>query len=465
MTVAWILIVGCAVVAVLPILARALQRRFDPFEPIALFALAFAVMFVLRPSVMIAEGAIGFWGVDLHDTLPVALLLGLVGSVSFVYGYELRVGASLARRLPTPGLLDPRATAVSALAVAAVGLACFVVLLPASDPGESLRIVLGGRDEALGEVLDASSTYVFYASWALAPAALVLTGLALRDRRSVYWILAVAVLGVALLRTVPLGSRMVLLPLLGGILVLGYVLRGKRPSVRNVALLALAGIFLSYVMVVVRDPDRRSDLSGEVRRVVERPDAILYPLTGGEDAEMVPALSAALTAVPDELGHRFGAATVGDFVTRPIPRELWAGKPLPAREQVVEHVWPQFYPDLNPTFTPLLALFWDLSFAGVAIGMTLFGIGARVLYAWFRARSESFAAQLVFAATVWFTVIGIRNDPVDTVIFALFLVVPVLVIVAVSGDTGRLANLLRHSRSEPDRTRPTASTTRDAAPL
>jgi hypothetical protein len=465
MTSSWILIAGCGIVTALPIFARTFQRRLDPFEPVVLFALAWAVMFVLRPSVMIADGSFGFWGVDLRGTLPLALFLGLVGAVAFVCGYELRAGASLARRLPPPRELDTRATAVSGIAVGVIGVVFFVVLLPASDPLQSLRVVLGGRDEALGEVLADSSTYVFYASWALVPASLALAGVALSARRPVYWILAGAVLVVALLRTVPFGSRMALLPLLGGLLVLWYALQGRRPSVRSVALLALAAVCLSYVLVVVRDPERRGDLSGEVRRVVERPHAILYPLTGGEDAEMVPALAGALTAIPDDLGYRFGAATLGDLVTRPIPRELWVGKPLPAREQVIRHVWPQFFPGLNPTFTPILAFYRDLSVAGVVIGMALLGMAARVLYAWFRAWSDSFAAQLLFASTVWFTVIAIRNDPVDTVVFALFLVVPVLAIVAVSGDVGRLANMLRRGRSEPDRTRPTGSTTQDAAHL
>jgi hypothetical protein len=97
--------------------------------------------------------------------------------------------------------------------------------------------------------------------------------------------------------------------------------------------------------------------------------------------------------------------------------------------------------------------------------MALLGIAARVLYAWFRARSDSFAAQLLFAATVWFTVIATRNDPVDTVVFALFLVAPVIAIVAVSGNSGRLANALRRAPSEPDHARPTTSATHDTAPL
>ena len=56
-------------------------------------------------------------------------------------------------------------------------------------------------------------------------------------------------------------------------------------------------------------------------------------------------------------------------------------------------MWPQFFPGLNPTFTPILAFYRDLSVAGVVIGMALLGMAARVLYAWFRAWSDSFAVS------------------------------------------------------------------------
>jgi hypothetical protein len=240
-------------------------------------------------------------------------------------------------------------------------------------------------------------------------------------------------------------------------------MRGRRPGGRTIALLLVSAIVVSYVMVVVRDPERRSDPTGEIQRILDRPDALLYPLTRGEDAEMSAALSAALTVVPDELGYRWGGATLGDLVTRPVPRELWAGKPLPAREQIVEHVWPQFFPGLNPAFSPLLSFYWDLGLAGVALGMGLFGIGARALYAWFLANETAFAAQLIFAACIWFTVIGIRNDLVDTVVFALFIVVPIVAIVAVSGRTGSLARLFRSSRGRHG-VGASPSTARDAGP-
>jgi hypothetical protein len=440
MSSAWILLVGCGVVLALPLVARIARRELDPFEPIVLFALAYGVMFVLRPAVMLAEDTTRFWGVEFGETLPRALLLAFLGAVAFVCAYELTPGSSRGAGAPTADRLDRSAATVAALAVGLVGLAAFVVLLPTSDPVEALRLVLGGRSEELRDIVLDSSTYLWYGSWMLAPAALVLTGLALEARnRLSLWVCAAVALALTLLRTVPLGSRLVLLPLVGGLFVLAYVMRGKRPSTAVIALVAVLALSTSYAMLIVREPESRSDVAGEVNRLLRKPHALLYPLTRGEDAEMAAALSAALTVVPDELGYRFGGATLGDLVTRPVPRELWAGKPLPAREQVVERVWPQFYPGLNPAFSPLLSFYWDLGLVGVVLGMAVFGLGARLLYAWFVARERALAAQLLFASSLWFVVIGIRNDPVDTAVFALFLVAPVMVIVAVSGRSGRRA--------------------------
>ena len=442
MSAAWILLVGSAVVLALPLAVRAAQRRLDPFEPIVLFSVAYGVMFVLRPAVMLAEDNTRFWGVEFGDRLPLTMLLAFVGGVAFVCAYELkRQGRDEAAR--PVDRLDRSAATAAALGVALVGLLAFVVILPTRDPVETLHLVVGGRSEELRAVVLDSSTYLWYASWMLAPAAVVLTGLAIEARRTIPWLCATTVLALTLLRTVPLGSRLVLLPLIGGIFVLVYVMRRRRPSAKVIALVAVLALLTSYVMLIVRQPEDRSDVAGEVDRLVRKPHALLYPLTRGEDAEMAAALSAALT---DDFGYRFGGATVGDLVTRPIPRELWSGKPLPVHEQVVERVWPQFYPGLNPAFSPLLSFYWDLGIAGVAIGMALFGYGARCVFDWFRKRETTLAAQLLFSSSLWFVVIGIRNDPVDTAVFALFLVAPVIAIVAVSDRSGRLAARLGSAR-------------------
>src|SRR5436189_1824092 len=102
MSSATILVGGIGVVLALPLVVRIVRRTFDPFEPIVIFSLAYAVMFVARPASMLGHGRLNWLGVDIRGTLPLALLHAFVGAVAFVGAYELRVGQALARTLPKP---------------------------------------------------------------------------------------------------------------------------------------------------------------------------------------------------------------------------------------------------------------------------------------------------------------------------------------------------------------------------
>jgi hypothetical protein len=443
----WLTIAACAVVLVLPIAWRVKERRFDPFEPIVLFALAYGAMFVVRPAAMLIRGERFFWGLDVLPYLPRALVLALVGAVAFIVGYELRAGRTLARRAPAPAPIESRVAIYGALATAGVAIVALLVLLPVTDGLDSLRVLLNGRSDDLGELLRDSSTYVLYATFLFAPAALVLIGVALRDRSPRTFAVGAIVLLVALVRVTPVGGRIVLLPLLGGILVLVYVMRGRRPSVPLLTALGLVALVGSFVLLHVRDTTDDLTLGTAADELRDRPQAVLDPILTSADAEMVLALSGGLSVIPDDLGHRWGGATVGNLVTRPIPRELWESKPLPPGQEVVRTVWPQHYPSLDPAFSPLLVLYWDLALPGVALGMALFGLLARLLYAWFLLHRHELGAQLLFAASVWFVVIGARNDPVDTIVLAAFLVGPVAAIVIVASTAAT-----RTFSSEPDDT-------------
>jgi len=439
----WVLIGGIALALALPITWRVAGRRFDPFEPIVLFVLAYGTMFVARPATMLVNHEFVFWDLDTRPELSRALLIALVGAVGFVAAYETAVGSALAARLPTPGPVDTRRATGLALGIAALGLVALLVFLPLSEPGTSLKVLLGGRSDELGALLDDTSTYLWYGSLLLAPAALTLVALAIRDRN--LWIGAAGgvVLALALARVVPIGGRIVLLPLLGGLFVLVYVMRDRRPRVVLLAGLAAVALLGSFFSLHFRDPNDPSTLRTAVDDLRKRPQVVLDPVLRGPDGEMVLALSGALTVIPDPLGYRWGGATVGNLAIRPIPRELWSEKPRPPGETVVATVWPELYPSLDPAFSPLLVLYWDFGAAGVLLGMALFGIAARLLYEWFLLHRRRLGAQLLFASGIWFVVIGARNDPVDTIVFGVFLLAPIAAIVALARQPAPLRTDLR----------------------
>ena len=447
----WALIAACAVVLVLPLVWRARRRRFDPFEPIVLFALAWGAMFVVRPTAMLMGDERSFWGLDVLPTLPRALLLPGVGATAFVVGYELLPARRVAVRLPTPRPIDESIAVTAALVTCLVALVALAFFLP-SNALEALRVLLGGRSAELGEALSRTWNYVVNTSLLFAPAALVLTALALRRRSPLLIATTLLVLLVALVRVLPAG---------GSVRPPALARRHRRARVRDARQATAhrrargdrsARVRRLLFHPAVPQPTDDRTLETAVEELAERPHAIFDPVVNSADAEMVLSLSAALTVVPEELPHRWGGATVGNLATRPVPRELWSGKPRPPGETVVATIWPQHYPALNLAFTPLLPLYWDFGLLGVAAGMAVFGFLCRLLYEWFAIHRRDFVAQVVYAASVWFVVIAARNDPVDTIVLAAFLLAPVIAIIAVASEgvlPARIRTLPRHPRRRP----------------
>lgn len=432
MNVTAILSGGVAIALALPLAQRVLVRRFDIFEPIVVFAFAFAVMFVVRPLSMLINNDMVYFGVDVRRTLPLAVLLALAGAVAFVVAYELPWGRALAVRIPRPrGELDETRMAAAALFVGILGLLALFIVLPTSRGLSALDPLVNGRGAELGRVLTNTSTYLWYGSLLLIPASLAFFALALRRRRSGF-VAAAAIFGsVALLRTIPTGNRLALLVYVGGAVVFVYLRRARRPGLATLAAGVVVALVGSYFFLTLRDPDSRAHALRTVERVTSNPTRLFRPIVRGADAEMAPALAGALTVIPERLDYRFGGATLGDLVIRPIPRQLWPGKPYPPGHEVVTTVWPDaaMY-GFDPAFTPLLFFFWDFGVPGVLIGMATFGLVARLAYERMLQDSDRMDTQLLFAAFLWFMVIASRNDPADTVVQAAFLLVPLAAILA-----------------------------------
>jgi hypothetical protein len=252
---------------------------------------------------------------------------------------------------------------------------------------------------------------------------------AVRKRRAWAWGAAALVVAGTLAYLFPEGRRIVMLPLLGGILVFVYVHRRRRPSVPALVALAAVALLASYAAVVVRDQQARARAGEEFVKVVKRPDLVLDLVLTRSDAEMAPVLAGAFTVVPERTGYRWGQVTIGELLVRPVPRQLWPGKPRPVSDRIVAMVWPAYVgTTFRPVFTPLLSLYWDFGVTGVIAGMAIFGIACRALYEWFRRHRDALGAQLVFSAALWYVVVGVRNDPVDTVVLASFVMVPLVLV-------------------------------------
>jgi hypothetical protein len=432
------LLSATGVVLAAPLGRRLLERRFDLFEPIVLFAVAYGVMFVVRPAAMVATHHLAYDGprtsTDVSATFTKMLVLALLGAVAFVAAYEAPLGGRLASGWR--GLSDvatPRVVVI-ALAIGLVGVGSFVAFLVSSSGVSSLSLIFRGRTAELSRDVAGTTFYLWYSFFLLVPATLLLVAVGLERRRKVLLIVGLALGALFLLRTVPLGARIAILPLVGGALVFAYLRRARRPSV--VALVAFAVIALvgSAFLSDLRGRGTRGESVGQTIVRSTHPHRIMEPLTSGPDTEMAPVLAAALTKIPKKLHYTYGGTIFGDLVSRPIPRALWSDKPEVPRDKLIATLWPveRKKGGINPEFSILLYFFWDFGIPGLVAGMLLFGLAARALFEYFRAYRRSTAVQVLYSLALWFVVIGLRNSPVDTVVQAVFVVLPAWIAFRVS---------------------------------
>jgi hypothetical protein len=421
------LIVAIGAILAAPVLVRIVRHEFDPFEPIVLFALAYGVMFVVRPTYMIARSHLAYDGplnsTDVSSTFSKMLVLALAGAGAFVVGYQLRLGPRLAARRRGHVDLTERRVVLVAGITGALGIVSLLVFA-ASTSGFSL-IFRGDSNELANQVAD-KSFYLWYSFFLLVPATLVLLAVGLERRRKALLVAASALGAVFLLRTVPLGARFALLPLLGGAFVLHYVRRTTRPSPIGLVAVALVALVGSSFLSDLRGRATRSETVAQTVVRSTRPARIAAPFLSGPDSEMAPVLAAALKVIPKKLPYTYGRTIFGDLVSRPIPRTLWSDKPLPPRNKLIDSLWPvqRQKAGINPEFSVLLYFYWDFAIFGVLGGMLLYGIGARTLFEYFLNHRHELQAQVVYSLSLWFVVIGLRNGPVDTFVPMVFMVFP-----------------------------------------
>ena len=292
-----LLVLAIGIVVILPIGVRLVQGRFDPFEPTVIFALAYATMFVLRPATMIANNEYSLAqvsSVDLYPAFNRMLILALLGAVSFVAGYGLPVGKRLAELAPRPPSEFDRTTAtVVALVAAGIGLLSFLLFVVRGGGVSALPLVLGGRSQELIALTSESPKYLDYGSLMLVGPAVLLFSLYRQRRTGAMLALTVIVFAAAVIVRGSSGSRVALLPLLGGMLVFWFVSRRARPRVftgilvAGLALIISAGIFYgrsAQYQGPGSAPTAGADYRAGFSKAVSSPLAPLEPISKAQDA-------------------------------------------------------------------------------------------------------------------------------------------------------------------------------------
>lgn len=445
------LVVAIGAVLVAPIVRRVIQRRLDPFEPIAVAVLAYGVMFVVRPAAMIVDDSRVLVGpratLDVSATFTEMLVLALVGAVALVVGYELVGAAAVARRRPlrrAAPSFNAHAVVGAALAMACVGLVALTALVATSGGVRALREMFEAGNTALPES-GSGAMYAWFLFLMTIPATVVILGVAFERRSKVLMATGAMLACLVLVEAIPTGSRITLLPFVGGILVFLYIRRRARPSIVTLAIVGVVALFASAFLSDLRGRSTRGETVAETAARAASPSRLGSSLTSGPDTEMAPALAAALAVIPEDLPHSYGKTIAGDLVVRPVPRGLWAEKPEVPRNDLLATIWPVEYRrgTINAEFSALLYFYWDFGVIGIVFGLMLYGVIFRWLYAYFREKDDQLATQVLYSLALWFVVIGLRDSPVDTVVRAVFVLAPVPLIFLV----GRAASLTGEGRA------------------
>jgi hypothetical protein len=363
------------------------------------------------------------------------LILALLGAAGFVGGYFSPVGRKVPRIGAANRAYNLDIVGRAAIATAAVGAAALVAVLLQAGGWSGLGLIFRGRTASFTAAIGSLSFYPWSAALVLVPAGLVLFALACERRQKHLWGAFIAVAVFVGLRALPTGDRMVLLMFVGGVFVIFYLHRQRRPRVLTLVALGLAAIYLSAFLSDLRGRSTRHEsVIATASNIGSRPGHVWTRVVSGPDSEMAPVLAAAVAVIPSHEPHTFGMTMLRDVIERPIPRALWSDKPHSARDRLISLLWPKDFArkSINPEFSILLYPYWDFGYLGVIVVLAAVGAGARILSNYGRFRTDDSLAQALFAASLWFVPVVLRDTPTEALVQAVFVIGPILGIMQLS---------------------------------
>jgi oligosaccharide repeat unit polymerase len=420
------LLIALCLVSPAPIVIRAVQGRFDPFEPIQILAIVIIALFVLRPLAELHFGLQTYGPFFVRDGFNGALLIQLVGISALYLGYSLSAGRRLAPRVRTLSAdwdLD-RATIFAAglLGFAVLTFAVFVL------PTGGLRALLPQASSTVdpGGLTQNNTAWVYLGPYMTIPAAFI--ALAVRRRRkgpltaALFWFAVAA----ALVLTVPRGQRTFILALIVPVIALPYVRRMRRPSGLAVVVGLLVAVLAMNVLLRERRGGTGDPISTAVSALTSPGDQIKAFFTGPDPSEFsVSALE--YQVVPKDVPFSPGVTPLS-ILAGPVPKTIWSNKPRAATLNVTNYLffqqsllgrasnWPATFGDM----------YADYGFIAVALYSFLIGIGVRLLFEYYKRNESNPTVQLVFVATLPLLVVFLRSSTTDAIAQSFVLVGPIL---------------------------------------
>ena len=407
------LIIGAGLVCLIPVFVGLLRGEHDVFEPSYLFALAFGVLFVIRPALewSATHGVPTMGGLDPTPTYLAAIAVTTLGAIAFYAGYFSPVGAHLARRLPaSPDVLDAARVRTGALSVAVLGIGMYLAFLVTTGGLGSFAAVIAGRNPDFVSSISQPAGYLYSGLQFLFPAGVILLVTA-RRWMSLSGLAGLAMVAMSVVPQLFTGARSATLPALLTLGLLWYLRRGTRPRLVTMIALALVGFVL--VISVPRDyrntDDRTGSLVDAVESSIGNAEATGREFILGLDTAMLPAFAIEISQVPDAIPYQLGSTYV-EAALRPIPRAFWSAKPDAAETQLMQVLWPDLAAQrIGLAFSLFGEPYLNFGLPGVLAISALFGVAWRGLWEYWRRQPANVVAIGIFAISWPFLVVYLRG--------------------------------------------------------
>jgi hypothetical protein len=425
----WALIVAMAVVTAIPFVVRAVQRKFDPFDPILIFALGIAVIFVARPITELTNNMQDYAGYFTRPGFNGAMTIVLVGTASLYVGYALPVGRRWAERARTPSSswdVDLAVRFASRMLV----FGAFLYLLNAAATGgigQALEFFIG-RGATSDAVQSKSSGWLYLGPYLTLPASLLLLSAwqRTRSRKSLALFLLSLTIGLAI--TVPRGDRTYVLALLLPLLVLRPLRQRRRPRPLAIVVSLVVGILAINFLQIYRNVTNRSHASQTLTSAFSHPLSPIHTLLIGPDVSFFSVLELQDEIQPHQLPFDPGATPLS-ILAGPIPSLIWKNKPQAAAVPVTVYLFYQQALISKASNDPAMFgdMYADYGFPTLVLYSVLVGIALRALYVYLRRHERVIGVQLAFASCIPLMIILLRGALTDTIARSIVLTVPLLV--------------------------------------
>jgi hypothetical protein len=453
----WILVALSAISMLLPCGILILRGRLDGFEPLALFAILFLILWVGRPAYDLSQQHFIYAERLISPVFTRMLVAGVLVGAGFAIGYLLPAAGSLAARIPRPSRPDSRRLLIWAAIVFGIALIAFALFfINAHGWRHPASFFFRGRARLfqLSASPEATSKYFLASILLVVPAALFF----LAVRRSVgkdtrmgriSGSAAVASVAAFCVYNLAAGQRRYLIEMLGALALFYYLTRGRRPS--TLSIVAVAVIALT-VASAIRDLRLSHARHADPNPVLWLPWNAATHAFKTQDTGVAPSLALEMLVVPSDLHYTYGGTTlVGTFRTL-IPRQLWPDKPLPPDQQVLTEVFagrPCTLGAQCDTFSPFGEPYRDGGLVAVFIFAVLFGFFWKTAWVYYSRNRESVVAIVGYATLLPFMVTWMRGNftlPALQATMALAVVVLAAVLCRAPKDRSALASDLDSGR-------------------